>query len=313
MPPHRTEPFAIEEALQEMEAAGVHGAIVHPPHWDPDSHAVAIEAATRYPDRFAILGRIEPDDPDRLERLSTWTSQPGVRGLRYTFLEAHEKSWLDDGTLDWLWPAAEELGIPIALLADGFLAQFARLAERHPGLKLILDHFGVRRGNLDEAAFASLPEVLALAKYPNVAIKTTGGPQYVSDPYPFVSLQDRYRAIHDAFGPRRMFWGTDITRMPCSWRDCVTAFAEHQPWLPPRGPAVDHGARDRAVDWLGAGGLVLGRSRRTTVTARLHSPARRDLPQYRVLLFADAHDRPPAPENDSRHCLVLPIGVQSLR
>ena len=29
--------------------------------------------------------------------------------------------------------------------------------------------FGVRRGNLDEAAFASLPEVLALARYPNVA------------------------------------------------------------------------------------------------------------------------------------------------
>ena len=90
----------------------------------------------------------------------------------------------------------------------------------------------MRRGNLDETAFVSLPEVLALAKYPNVAVKTTGGPQYVSDPFPFVSLQERYRAIHDAFGPRRMFWGTDITRMPCSWRDCVVAFVEHQPWLP---------------------------------------------------------------------------------
>ena len=76
VPPHRTEPFGIEEALHEMDAAGVHGAIVHPPHWDPDSHALAIEAATRYPDRFAILGRIEPDVPDRLERISTWTGQP---------------------------------------------------------------------------------------------------------------------------------------------------------------------------------------------------------------------------------------------
>ena len=232
VPPHRTEPFGIEEALREMDAAGVHGAIVHPPHWDPDSHALAVEAATRHPDRFAILGRIEPDVPDRLEHLSTWTGQPGVRGLRYTFLEPHEKTWLDDGTLDWLWPAAEELGIPIALLADGFLPQFARLAERHPGLKLVLDHFGVRRGNLDDAAFASLPEVLALAKHPNVAVKTTGGPQYVSDRFPFASLRDRYHAIYDAFGPRRMFWGTDITRMPCSWRECVVAFTDHQPWLP---------------------------------------------------------------------------------
>jgi hypothetical protein len=28
-----------------------------------------------------------------------------------------------------------------------------------------------------------------------------------------------------------MFWGTDITRMPCSWRQCVTMFTEELPWL----------------------------------------------------------------------------------
>jgi hypothetical protein len=34
-----------------------------------------------------------------------------------------------------------------------------------------------------------------------------------------------------AFGPQRMFWGTDITRMPCSWKQCVTMFTEEPPWL----------------------------------------------------------------------------------
>jgi hypothetical protein len=33
------------------------------------------------------------------------------------------------------------------------------------------------------------------------------------------------------FGPRRLFWGTDITKMPCSWRQCVTMFTEELPWL----------------------------------------------------------------------------------
>jgi predicted TIM-barrel fold metal-dependent hydrolase len=232
IPPHRSEPFGIDEAVREMDRAGVHGAVIHPPSWDLGSHALALEAALRYPDRFAILGRIAPEAPDRLEQLSTWTAQPGVCGLRYTFLKPHEKTWLDDGILDWLWPAAEERTIPIALLADGYLAHVARIAERHPALKLIVDHFGVRRGNVDDAAFASLPEVVALARFPNVAVKITGGPQYVSDAYPFASLRDRYRAIHDAFGPRRMFWGTDITRMPCTWAECVSAFIQHQPWLP---------------------------------------------------------------------------------
>ena len=32
-------------------------------------------------------------------------------------------------------------------------------------------------------------------------------------------------------GPNRFFWGTDITRMPCSYRQCVTFFTEELPWL----------------------------------------------------------------------------------
>jgi hypothetical protein len=28
-----------------------------------------------------------------------------------------------------------------------------------------------------------------------------------------------------------MFWGTDITKMPCSWRQCVTQFTDELPWL----------------------------------------------------------------------------------
>ena len=37
--------------------------------------------------------------------------------------------------------------------------------------------------------------------------------------------------MYDAFGPDRMFWGTDITRRPCSWRQCVTLFIEELHWL----------------------------------------------------------------------------------
>jgi hypothetical protein len=71
----------------------------------------------------------------------------------------------------------------------------------------------------------------------------------VTDAYPFKSLQKHYHAIYDAFGPKRMFWGTDITRMPCTWRECVTAFTEHQPWLPDADKPLIMG---RAMaDWIG--------------------------------------------------------------
>ena len=86
-------------------------------------------------------------------------------------------------------------------------------------------------GSKDEAAFATLPELLALAKYPNVAVKATGAPSYSSASYPFENIHNYLHQIYDAFGPERMFWGTDITRMPCSWRQCVTLFTEELPWL----------------------------------------------------------------------------------
>jgi hypothetical protein len=72
----------------------------------------------------------------------------------------------------------------------------------------------------------------------------------VTDPYPFKALQKRYQAIYDALGPRRMFWGTDITRMPCSWRECVTAFTEHQPWLPEADKTFV--LRRDMADWIGS-------------------------------------------------------------
>ncbi|MBU2533064.1 MAG: amidohydrolase family protein [Alphaproteobacteria bacterium] len=249
VPPHRREPFGIDEAIAEMDKAGVDGAVIHPPSWDPESHALALHAVERFPKRFSILGRIDPQAPDRTAQLDNWLRQPGVLGLRYTFLKPHEKTWMADGTMDWLWPAAERLQVPIALLADGYLGHVDRIAEQHPGLKLIVDHFGVRRGNVDDAAFASLPDVVALARHDNVAVKVTGGPQYVSGGYPFTGLTAPYRAIYEAFGPTRMFWGTDITRMPCSWRECVTAFTEHQAWMPAKDMAMVMGEGIR--QWLG--------------------------------------------------------------
>jgi predicted TIM-barrel fold metal-dependent hydrolase len=124
-----------------------------------------------------------------------------------------------------------------------------RIAERHPGLKLVIDHLGALRGNKGDAAFANFQHLPPLAKHPNIAVKITGGPGYAADAYPFRSLQPRYKAIYDAFGPNRMFWGTDITRMPCSWKECVAHFTEEQPWLPEADKALIMG---RALcEWIG--------------------------------------------------------------
>ena len=105
------------------------------------------------------------------------------------------------------------------------------VAEHHPNLKLIVDHMGRAGGLTDAPAWESLPQLLDLAKFPNVAVKASGAPSYSSAPYPFTNIHDYLHEIYDAFGPDRMFWGTDITRMPCSWKQCITLFTEELSWL----------------------------------------------------------------------------------
>jgi predicted TIM-barrel fold metal-dependent hydrolase len=257
-PNHRQiERYTKDDLLQEMDAAGVDAALIHPPTpWDANANALAIEAARQHPNRFAVLGNFSLDRPESRGLIDGWKKQPGMLGLRFTFLQPHQRTWPTDGTADWLWPAAERAGIPIALLCAGFLPKVAQVAERHPGLKLIIDHLGRPSGRKgdpglenDDALWSNLPDVVALAKYPNVALKATGAPSYSSEPYPYRNIHDRLHRLFDAFGPARMFWGTDITRMPCSWRQCVALFTEELPWLSGRDLELVMG---RAVcDWLG--------------------------------------------------------------
>jgi predicted TIM-barrel fold metal-dependent hydrolase len=231
-PAHRqTSVYSQDDVLREMDEAGVDAAVIHPPGWDPQANELAVEAARQYPHRFAILGNFPLDRPESRALVDGWKQRPGMLGLRFTFNQPHQRTWPTDGTIDWLWPAAERAGLPVGLAAANFLPIVGQVAERHPGLRLLVDHLGRPSGSKDAAAFANLPELLALAKYPNVAVKASGAPSYSSEPYPYRNIHPYLRQIYDAFGPERMFWGTDITRMPCSWRQCVTLFTEELPWL----------------------------------------------------------------------------------
>jgi len=110
--------WSAEDCLKEMAAAGVDAALIHPPGWDPNSGAIAEAAAQKYPDRFAILGNFPPDKPESRSLIAGWKSRPGMLGLRWAFTQPHQQSWMTDGTMDWVWPACEKAGIPVALMAS---------------------------------------------------------------------------------------------------------------------------------------------------------------------------------------------------
>ena len=224
--PHRPNGFSAEEMLAEMDAAGVDRAVIVPPSWIGSNNATALEAAAKYPARYAVMGRFDPQAADARAQLEGWLSQPHMLGIRITFNLPIYVSWLEDGSLDWFWAACERLNIPLMVLLSGMLDKAAAIAQRHPGLTLIIDHMGRTSGSFGAAAFADLDDLLALARHPNVRVKTTSAPSYSEQPYPFRDIHPYLRRIYDAFGPRRLLWGSDITRLRGTYRECLALFQE---------------------------------------------------------------------------------------
>jgi predicted TIM-barrel fold metal-dependent hydrolase len=238
--------FSKDDLLPRMDAAGVDRVVIVPPGWDSNDHA--IEAARLHPDRFAVMGRIALDRPESRALLPGWKQQPGMLGLRLVF-NPENSALLTEGKADWIWPEAERLGIPIMVLAPNLLQEIKDVAQRHPALRLTIDHLGVTRNAKGDAAFAHLPQILELAKYPNIAVKASGLALYSGAPYPFRNIDKYVRQVVDTFGPHRVFWGTDLSRMPCSYRQCVTHFTEELPWLSEADKELIMG---RALcDWIG--------------------------------------------------------------
>jgi predicted TIM-barrel fold metal-dependent hydrolase len=226
--PQLPEPYTVDKLIAGMDGAGVDRAIVVPPSWVGDRNDYALEAARKYPQRLAVMGRIPLKKPLTAEELAQWNKQPGMLGIRLTFL-GPAANMLTDGTADWLWPAAEKAGVPIMFLTGGTLPLFGKIAERHPQLTLIIDHMGL---SSQVVAQKKIPEAIdaavALAKYPNVSVKVSAAPAYSSEPYPFNDMNGHIKRLFDAYGPRRSYWGSDITQAftRVTYKERITHFLD---------------------------------------------------------------------------------------
>jgi predicted TIM-barrel fold metal-dependent hydrolase len=234
--PQLPDPFTIERALPMMDEAGVDRVVIVPPGLN-DRNDYALEAARRYPNRFGIMGRVPLQDPKSAALLPTWKQQPGMLGVRLTFNTPATRAWLADGTADWFWPAAEKAGLPVMFLAVGEVSRFARIAERHPQLTLIVDHMGLNSSSRDNRITENIPaaidQAIALAKYPNVSIKLSGALGNSLEPYPFRDMTGYLQRVFDAYGPQRCYWATDVTNSlaKASYRQRVTHFTEELSFL----------------------------------------------------------------------------------
>jgi L-fuconolactonase len=222
---HRSEPLDAPELLKQMEYAQVAGAVLVPTHWDPARNGTAIKAAREHPDRFVVMGKLYSLD-NISEQLAHWQEQ-GMLGVRLATRQDPYATWVDSGAIEAFWAESERIGLRVMAYGPGSrLQRIAEAAQRHPGLKLTIDHMAMSPPgrSVDVPNDQQIEHLLPLAKLPNVSVKVSSLPVFSREPYPFRDMWDPARRVIDAFGPERCFFGTDLSRQPCTYAQAIEMF-----------------------------------------------------------------------------------------
>ena len=208
----------VELLLHQMNANGVEKAVLIQ-HGGSYDNTYLFECARRFPRRFAVVGMVDvsqQDAPSALERLA----ERGAVGVR---IGPNQRSPGSDPLA--IWRKASELGLVVSSLGDVeefASAGFSSLVSELPDLPIVVEHLaGVGPGA--EAPYSTFKRALALANYPNTYIKVGGlgeislRPPVLKPSFAFDHTPALIEMACDAFGLRRMMWGSDYP--PVSMRE----------------------------------------------------------------------------------------------
>jgi L-fuconolactonase len=172
-------------------------------------------------------------DPGIETLLDRYTAHPKLRGLRHVLQGEPDPDYMlrTDFNRGISALTARDLTYDILIL-EHQLPNAARLVDRHPNQRFVLDHIAKPRiANGTREPWAN--HLRALARRPNVACKLSGlvTEANVTSWTP-AQLHPYFEVVLEAFGPRRLLFGTDwpVCLAACSyqkWKQTVDA------WLQP--------------------------------------------------------------------------------
>ncbi|MFG2576245.1 amidohydrolase family protein [Streptomyces sp. NPDC048481] len=168
----------------------------------------------------AVVGWADLTSPAIGDVLDALRAGPGgtyLRAVRHLVQDESDADWLQRPSVERGLRAVAERGLGYDLLIrDHQFPQAIRLAERLPGLPLVLDHAGkppIVRGDLGDWERG----VRRLAAHPHVRCKVSGLiTEADHDKWTVDDIRPVWEVLLEAFGPDRLMFGSD-------WPVCVLA------------------------------------------------------------------------------------------
>ncbi len=204
--------YSTEYLLHQMEIYNVDKMlIIHVCYYGLDN-SYTIDSIKRYPNKLAGIGFLvghklyAPNDKENPARLEKLMKEGGLCGLRLSPCRDENVVWLNDPVSYPLWKKAEQLSATFNIfLVPKQLGQVADMAQRYPGVNVVIDHLALIDISGPDAA--GFDQLLNLARFPNVYIRTTLSNLSKTKQLPYRDVWPFLKRLYDRFGPRRLVWG----------------------------------------------------------------------------------------------------------
>ncbi len=190
----------------------------------------------KYPDRFAGVCRVNPEDPAAPDHLSHWVEDQGFQGVRLSPSEGPAGDWFAGPLMPPIFRRAEELKVPLLMLTrSGRLPDLARLLDRFPDLDVVVDHMADARPDRPE----EIQAVLDLARYPRVYVKISHTHSISKQGYPWSDTHAMVKAVYQAFGGDRIMWATDwpVCLSSAEYGQTLSVVRDEMPFIAPEDMA----------------------------------------------------------------------------
>jgi predicted TIM-barrel fold metal-dependent hydrolase len=144
----------------------------------------AEEAVARFPGRFAYVARFDPSDPEIDDLMAEVRKAPGRLYTRIA--SGFDFKIMREGGHERILAAAGKHGVPVMIYPGGEYPALSNYVRKFDSVQFIVDHvgMGVDRAALPNHLAATIDELLAYAKYPNVAVKWGHAPRLSREPFP---------------------------------------------------------------------------------------------------------------------------------
>jgi L-fuconolactonase len=179
--------------------------------------------AQRWPRAACVVGWVDFTAPDVVQTIDRLRQSPYLLGLRPMLQDLPDAAWmLRDDVGHGLAHMAQIVLTFDALVKPRHLPSLLVLAQRHPGLRIVIDHaakpdilgaglaaHGTPSVEHTSAWEAWAPHMLALAGHPHIHCKLSGLINEAGPAWSPGLLEPFVRFVLQHFGPERVLWGSD--------------------------------------------------------------------------------------------------------